>query len=190
MSLQLYISYLNKHIVTLDINISLRLLPSVNTLNSKWKFKTILINKSQLLLKALYLEATLGTDRLFRPGGGGRGGVQKGVVYQNCGPLPPQNNCPWKLHPPLPRTIFKIHPSPPPSPASNPFKSLLPSLQGVDFISYIKIPIVSSVGWDLKVHARKKLVRGSGACSTRKFLNLGSQKCHLLRFLYDIFSTW
>ena len=169
MSLQLYISYLKKHIVILDINISLRLLPSVNTLNSKWKFKTILINKSQLLLKALYLEATLGTDRLFRPGGGGRGGVQKGVVYQNCTLSPP-----------------KIHPSPPPP--SNPFKSLLPSLQGVDFISYIKIPIISSVGWDLKVHAGKKLVRGSGACSTRKFLNLGSQKCYLLRFLFDIFS--
>ena len=58
MSLQLYISYLNKHIVTLH-NVSLRLLRSVNTLNSKLKFKTILINKSQLLLKALYLEATL-----------------------------------------------------------------------------------------------------------------------------------
>ena len=186
MSLQLYISYLNKHIVTLDINISLRLLPSVNTLNSKWKFKTILINKSQLLLKALYLEATLGTDRLFRPGGGGRGGVQKGVVYQNCTLSPPKiialENCT-----PLCQGQFlkSTHPTPPPS---SPFKSLLPSLQGVDFISYIKIPIVSSVGWDLKVHARKKLVRGSGACSTRKFLNLGSQKCHLLRFLYDIFS--
>ena len=58
MSLQLYISYLNKHIVTLH-HVSLRLLRSVNTLNSKLKFKTILINKSQLLLKALYLEATL-----------------------------------------------------------------------------------------------------------------------------------
>ena len=57
MSLQLYISYLNKHIVTLH-NVSLRLLRSVNTLNSKVKFKTILINKSQLLLKGLYLEAT------------------------------------------------------------------------------------------------------------------------------------
>ena len=68
MTLQLYISYVNKHIFTLHINISLRLLPPVNTLNSKWKFKTILINKSQLLLKALYLEGTLGTDRLFRPG--------------------------------------------------------------------------------------------------------------------------
>ena len=42
MSLQLYISYLNKHIVILRINISLRLLRSVNTLNSKLKFKTIL----------------------------------------------------------------------------------------------------------------------------------------------------
>ena len=122
MSLQLYISYLNKHIVILDINISLRLLPSVNTLNSKWKFKTILINKSQLLLKALYLEATLGTDRLFRPGGGGRGGVQKGVVYQNCTLSPPKNNCPWKLHPPLPRTIFKIHPSPTPPPPLQPLQ--------------------------------------------------------------------
>ena len=57
MSLQRYISYLNKHIVTLH-NVSLRLLRSVNTLNSKVKFKTILINKSQLLLKGLYLEAT------------------------------------------------------------------------------------------------------------------------------------
>ena len=57
MSLQLYISYLNKHIVTLH-NVSLRLLRSVNTLNSKVKFKTILINKSQLLLKGLYLEVT------------------------------------------------------------------------------------------------------------------------------------
>ena len=46
MSLKLYISYLNKHIVILRINrinlISLRLLRSVNTLNSKLKFKTIL----------------------------------------------------------------------------------------------------------------------------------------------------
>ena len=58
MSLQLYISYLNKHIVTLH-NVSLRLLRSVNTLNSKLKFKTILINISQLLLKALYFEVTL-----------------------------------------------------------------------------------------------------------------------------------
>ena len=58
MSLQLYISYLIKHIVTLH-HVSLRLLRSVNTLNSKLKFKTILINKSQILLKALYLEATL-----------------------------------------------------------------------------------------------------------------------------------
>ena len=57
MSLQLYISYLNKHIVTLH-NVSLRLLWSVNTLNSKLKFKTIPINKSQQLLKGLYLEAT------------------------------------------------------------------------------------------------------------------------------------
>ena len=57
MSLKLYISYLNKHIVTLH-NVSLRLLRSVNTLNSKVKFKTILINKSQLLLKGLYLEVT------------------------------------------------------------------------------------------------------------------------------------
>ena len=57
MSLQLYISYLNKHIVTVH-NVSLRLLRSVNTLNSKVKFKTILINKSQLLLKGLYLEVT------------------------------------------------------------------------------------------------------------------------------------
>ena len=60
MSLQLYMSYLNKHtvyVVTLH-NVSLRLLRSVNTLNSKLKFKTVLINKSQLLLKGLYLEAT------------------------------------------------------------------------------------------------------------------------------------
>ena len=48
MSLQLYTSYLNKHIVTLH-NVSLRLLQSVNTLNSKLEFKTILINKSQQL---------------------------------------------------------------------------------------------------------------------------------------------
>ena len=57
MSLQLYISYLIKHIVT-PHHVSLRLLRSVNTLNSNLKFKTILINKSQLLLKGLYLEAT------------------------------------------------------------------------------------------------------------------------------------
>ena len=57
MSLQLYISYLNKHIVTLR-NVSLRLLRSVNTLNSNVKLKTILINKSKLLLKGLYVEAT------------------------------------------------------------------------------------------------------------------------------------
>ena len=56
-NLQLYISYLNKHIITLH-NVPLRLLRSVNTLNSKVKFKTILINKSKLLLKGLYLEAT------------------------------------------------------------------------------------------------------------------------------------
>ena len=57
MSLQLYTSHLSKHIVTLH-NVSLCLLRSVNTLNSKLKFKTILINKSQQLLKGLYLEAT------------------------------------------------------------------------------------------------------------------------------------
>ena len=58
MGLQLNISYLNKLIVTLH-NVSLRLLRSVNTLNSKLKFKTILINReSQLLLKSLHLEAT------------------------------------------------------------------------------------------------------------------------------------
>ena len=34
------------------------------TLNSKLKFKTILINKLQLLLRALYLEATLPSFRL------------------------------------------------------------------------------------------------------------------------------
>ena len=41
MSLELYMSYLNKHtvyVVTLH-NVSLRLLRSVNTLNSKLKFK-------------------------------------------------------------------------------------------------------------------------------------------------------
>ena len=59
MSLQLYISFLIKHIVTLH-HVSLRLLRSVNTLTSKLKFKTILINKSQLPLKGLYLEATWG----------------------------------------------------------------------------------------------------------------------------------
>ena len=59
MSLQLYISYLNKQMVTLHINISLCLLRSFNTLNSKLKFKPILINKLQLQLNALYLEATL-----------------------------------------------------------------------------------------------------------------------------------
>ena len=59
MNLQLYISYLNKHMVTLHINISLCLLRSFNTLNSKLKFKPIVINKSQLQLNALYLEATL-----------------------------------------------------------------------------------------------------------------------------------
>ena len=57
MSLQLYISYLIKHIVK-PHHVSLRLLRSVNTLNSNLKFKTILLNKSQLLLKGLYLEAT------------------------------------------------------------------------------------------------------------------------------------
>ena len=59
MSLQLYISYLNKQMVTLHINISLCLLRSFNTLNSKLKFNAIVINKSQLLLKALFLEETL-----------------------------------------------------------------------------------------------------------------------------------
>ena len=59
MSLQLYISYLNKQMVTLHINISLCLLRSFNTLNSKLKFKPIPINKLQLQLNALYLEATL-----------------------------------------------------------------------------------------------------------------------------------
>ena len=59
MSLQLYISYLNKQMVTLHINISLCLLRSFKTLNSKLKFKPILINKLQLQLSALYLEATL-----------------------------------------------------------------------------------------------------------------------------------
>ena len=59
MSLQLYISYLNKQMVTLHINISLCLLRSFNTLNSKLKFKPILINKLQVQLNALYLEATL-----------------------------------------------------------------------------------------------------------------------------------
>ena len=59
MNLRLYISRLNKHSLPDLHNISLRLLQSVNTLNSKLKFKTILIDKSLLLLKALYLEATL-----------------------------------------------------------------------------------------------------------------------------------
>ena len=59
MNLRLYISCLNKHSLPDLHNISLRLLQSVNTLNSKLKFKTILIDKSLLLLKALYLEATL-----------------------------------------------------------------------------------------------------------------------------------
>ena len=59
MSLQLYISYLNKQMVRLHINISLCLLRSFNTLNSKLKFKPIPINKLQLQLNALYLEATL-----------------------------------------------------------------------------------------------------------------------------------
>ena len=145
MSLQLYTSYLNKHIVTLHINISLR----------------------------LYWSDLIGTSG----GGRGGGGGQKGVGYQNFTlPPPKQNNCIWKLHPfPAP---------PPPTPA---IKSLVPSL-GIDFISYIKMSVVSSVAWDLKVHAVKKLVRRSGACSTRKFLNLGYRKCHLLRFLQDIFS--
>ena len=59
MSLQLYISYIpNKHSHFITFH-ALRLLRSVHTLNPKLKFKTILINKSQLLLKALYLEATL-----------------------------------------------------------------------------------------------------------------------------------
>ena len=35
-----------------------------SSLNSKLKFKTILINKLQLLLRALYLEATLPSLRL------------------------------------------------------------------------------------------------------------------------------
>ena len=52
-------TYLNKQIHTSQGNISLRLLRSVNALNSKLKLKTILINKLQLFLKALYLEATL-----------------------------------------------------------------------------------------------------------------------------------
>ena len=55
MSLQFY-----NHNLTFTLhNISLRSLRSVNTLNPNLTFKTILINKSQLLLKALYLEATL-----------------------------------------------------------------------------------------------------------------------------------
>ena len=46
---------------------------------------------------------------------------------ERCGvpklyPLPPQNNCPWKLHPPLPRKIFKNHPSPPPPPPLQPLQ--------------------------------------------------------------------
>ena len=55
MSLQLYISYLNKHIVTLH-NVSLRLLRSVNTLNSKVKFKTILITNHNYYCKVCTLK--------------------------------------------------------------------------------------------------------------------------------------
>ena len=58
-NLRLYISCLNTYSLPDLHNISLRLLQSVNTLNSKSKFKTILIDKSLLLLKALYLQATL-----------------------------------------------------------------------------------------------------------------------------------
>ena len=50
---------LNKQIHTSQGNITLRLLRSINALNSKLKLKTILINKLQLFLKALHLEATL-----------------------------------------------------------------------------------------------------------------------------------
>ena len=149
MSLQLYTSYLNKHIVTLHINISLR----------------------------LYWSDLIGTSGGGRGGGGGQKGVER------CGVS--------KLYPPLPNKIIAYEnctPFPPPLPPPTPaIKSLVPSL-GIDFISYIKMSVVSSVAWDLKVHAVKQLVRRSGACSTRKFLNLGYRKCHLLRFLQDIFS--
>ena len=59
MNLRLYISCLNTYSLPDLHNISLRLLQSVNILNSKLKFKTILIDKSLLLLKALYPQATL-----------------------------------------------------------------------------------------------------------------------------------
>ena len=59
MNLRLYISCLNTYSLPDLHNISLRLLQSVNHLNSKLKFKTILIDKSLLLLKALYPQATL-----------------------------------------------------------------------------------------------------------------------------------
>ena len=58
-----YQIYLNKHSHFITFH-ALRLLRSVNTLDSKLKLKTILINKSQLLLRALYLEATLTFLRL------------------------------------------------------------------------------------------------------------------------------
>ena len=54
--LHIVISHLNKNVVTFHINISLRLLRSVNTLNSNLKFKTIPINKSQLLWKLCTLK--------------------------------------------------------------------------------------------------------------------------------------
>ena len=50
--------YLNKHSHFITFH-ALRLLRSVNTFDPKLKSKTLLVNKSQLLLQALYLEATL-----------------------------------------------------------------------------------------------------------------------------------
>ena len=81
MSLQLCISYLNKHIVILRINISdisLRLLRSVNTLNSKLKFKTILnkqittttessVSWSHLNFSKVYCSKTLMYSSTLRP---------------------------------------------------------------------------------------------------------------------------
>ena len=98
-------------------------------------------------------------------------GVFRRVVYQNLNP--PKNNYIWKLYPNLAITIFK---------------SLLPAL-GIDFISY-KMPWFSSAAWDFEgeeksVHRRCPT---PGGVPRRKFLNLGSRKCHLLHFLQDILS--
>ena len=60
MSLQPHISYLNKHSHFITFHFVYYMFITIShTLNPKIKFKTILINKSQLLLKALSLEATL-----------------------------------------------------------------------------------------------------------------------------------